>query len=581
MTYIPFGISDWSSAGAGVLDPPKWKIGGGDLYLTYRLYGKENGLAANTATTKVGTVGSGPTADTNVPAGISWATASKNLQYLTNLSTAAYALDPDDTSAPLVKNQRLKEIWVEAGTYKNSAGKGMVVNVVNGVNGVAIYGGFLPAVSEADDKDKRLAPLSTRPVVRESWFGAYGTLVAVESSRHTILDANGSDNVVNLGASAHNVVFDGFTVRNGSDSGVNIESNAYIKNLNAINNVTTWAGGGIYIAGLSAVHPLLENITVTGNKALAAGGGIYNDAHTVIVNALISGNTTDASKASASQSSGGGAVYIASQLGHLVIVNALISGNKTEITRRPDNNDRYFGGGGIKVDESKLTLINCTVSGNYASYNVPGGRTDLLPGGGIMVIRGGGVVEAYNSLVLGNSGESGLRNDVGTAENSTFTAYNSLVGGVSANILNTIGGSGILPGTGNADGTDYGTTATNQLGKLKQFFNAFDALPTSGNTGTAYVGDWTGTGWTSTDNFTYTVMGNGIYNTKWNFHLKSGATGAINGGSGAYLSDTYTQVPGGLQTDLDGATRVQQTAPDMGAYESPYQGMSVGGVGGP
>jgi hypothetical protein len=172
---------------------------------------------------------------------------------------------------------------------------------------------------------------------------------------------------------------------------------------------------------------------------------------------------------------------------------------------------------------------------------------------------------------LGNTGESGLRNDVATARGGQFTAYNSLVGGYTAAQLNggysgpevenegsPIVGTRIGAGSGNVDGTAYGVAAAGRLSDLGRFFTAFPELPTNVNTG---------------DN----SFGPGYNAAAWDFRLGAGAGGAINGGASAYLEEAYTKITGDLQQDLDGAARTQNTAPDMGVYESAVSG----GTGGP
>jgi hypothetical protein len=169
-TYIPFGLE--SSAVIDILDEPYWKIGGvADIYLAYRLYGRETGSPADDYLSyllhkdETGYVIPNPipVPSTGIPAGVSWATASLNLQHLADLASAAYALDPGATDVPLAE-QRLKEIWVEAGGYAG------VVDISDSKNGVALYGGFLPDAN-------RLTALNSRPSVRASWFSNYGTVV--------------------------------------------------------------------------------------------------------------------------------------------------------------------------------------------------------------------------------------------------------------------------------------------------------------------------------------------------------------------------------------------------------------------
>jgi hypothetical protein len=626
VTYVPFGLPDdaWTNA-YGERDASEWTIGG-DVYLAYRLYAKKGGLAADSTvpSSMVGTVDS----DTNVPAGISWATASKNLQYLADLASQAYALDPTVNPSDPAENQRLKEIWVEAGTYKNAANSGTVVDISGGKNGVALYGGFKPAT---DGAAKRLAALNTRPIDRSSWFKTYPALAygneygtVTDDTRKTTLDANNgaTSAAVSVGGAA-NLVLDGFTITGGTHSGLQINNaptttlftnleitgntitgtgggGIYVldgapklDNLTVTGNTSTGElGGGIHIAGnstalitnalfsgndviddkgggiaISGANPRLKNIIVTGNKSKNNGGGIYNHGSPVIVNALISGNTCTDKPTGGAQATGG-ALY--TTVGNMVLVNALISGNKTEIINGNDGNAYYYGGGGIKVNDGQLNLINCTVSGNYASYNKTDVTKTLLPGGGIMVVNtnGSGVVKAYNSLVLGNTGTSGTGNDVATS-GGQFIAYNSLVGGYTAEQLHDgVSSNGIGVGADNANGMNYGTSIAEatRLNNLQHFFIEFNALPTMSNTGADKVADWT--------------------SPLWDFHLDGDAAtvGAINIGDAAYYGTPYVSDPDLLKnaadnvSDVEGNDRIQQGAPDMGAYESDMLDLSAGGT---
>jgi hypothetical protein len=617
LTYIPFGIVDWSSATLGVQEAPQWKIGG-DIYMAYRLYGRATGLEADT-------VGGKNSGAPGVPAGVSWATASKDLQYLADLASAMYAQDSSIT----------KEIWVEAGIYTKAGGSGTVADISDGKNGVALYGGF----KKPDNESNRLSALNTRPD-RSGWFSSYpkelnqnGDIITpllqignkygtvADSSRKTTIDANGVDTAVKV-ADAANLVLDGFTITRGKQSGLWIENapdSALFQNLEMANNeVTGIGGGGIYVKGgapklnkltvtgnkstgewgggihlndsaaivtnalfssnetndagggiaIAGGAPRLENIIVTDNQSAGNGGGIYNHGNSTIINALVSGNTCDISASGWGAQGTGGALY--TTVGDMTLVNALIAGNKSTVSRDPlDPNTHYYGGGGIKVNDSRLMLINSTVSGNYAAYDKPG-NTDTQPGGGIMVVKtnnNGGVVVAYNSLVLGNTGTAGKRNDVATDNGGEFFAYNSLVGGwTKAETDDTATANG---GIGNnADGMAYGTAGTAplpateavRLVNLGMFFEKFPGIPNGGNTGRGKARDW----------IPSTIPG-----SAWDFHLNGNATDAINGGSASCLVTGFAGLPYQIAEDLDGDKRIRANFPDMGAYESSWTTLGV------
>jgi parallel beta-helix repeat protein len=338
------------------------------------------------------------------------------------------------------------------------------------------------------------------------------------------------------------------------------------------------AGGGIYLNGSGHPYssPYLQNIIVTGNTAWWSGSAIQNEALSLIVNALVSGNSlTTAGDTGSDNGQYGGALYLTGE--GSVIVNALVSGNKTV-----SSNDNPNVGGGIKVLNGALKLINCTVSGNYL---VGDNGATPLPGAGIVVFSGhdqGSMVEVYNSLVLGNTGDGTKENDVrlinkignDTPRISYFTAFNSLLAGYTAVELNAgVAITGDVttteyPGSGNVNGAAY-------AGPLvpSGFFTAFNALPSSSNTGAANVAAWTTT-------------------PQWNFRLSSPPPGVVDGGSASWLTEGFTSVsftysyggygtistpnPGGVTTDLAGSSRTQGGGmPDLGAYESASIGVPI------
>jgi hypothetical protein len=547
--------------------------------------------------------------------GSSWQDASSDIQKLVGLSQVNYEL----SAQPV-------EIWAAAGTYTASSGTGTVISITVANQYLGIYGGFkgteisgsLPA-----DRASWFNSYTTLAIDNK-----YGTVT--DSARKTTIDANnigtGVFSAAGIVDGAANFTLDGFTITHGTDSGLwikdvpatalftNLEltgnttapppttiggggirvtngaprldnltaagntcsdwgagmliegnSTALVTNARFSGNTATWSGGGIAVTGAPA---RLENIVVTGNQAHYNGGGVYNHGNPVIVNAVISGNTTDDLSTATSGSSGaaqgiGGAVY--TTVGKMVLVNAVISGNNTGIIVGRDANTNFYGGGGVKVNNCELTLINCTVSGNYVYYKTP---DTLLPGGGIYVITAVGypdgvanpnvIVRAYNSLVLGNAGSDGLHNevraDVATYNGGQFFAYNSLVGGYTAAQLNTTGltdgGTCVGVGSGNVDGAAYSATAWDLLTKLNNgLFVKFTMLPTEANTGDT-----------------------GYNAAAWDFRLGPGAPpGVVDGGDSAH----FGLVSGGVSTDVAGAPRVQAGDPDMGAYESALVGAPI------
>jgi hypothetical protein len=331
-------------------------------------------------------------------------------------------------------------------------------------------------------------------------------------------------------------------------------TNAFISGNKALSTELYLEGGGGAIAvtgedNSNPAHPRLENIIAINNQSIWGGAVYMDNTELLILNAIVSGNTSIDS--GGDQHGFGAGIYM--RYWHPVIVNALVSGNKLEASGVLTGG---AGGAGIKVHEGELTLINSTVSGNFVTYN--GTR---CPGGGIMVAPGSenqpAVLRVYNSIVLGNTGDGvAATNDVATTSNTTtIHAYNSLFGGwTKAQMDATADG-----GTGNnADGTDYGTAAGDaRLDNLRRFFERFNDIPNDGNTGKDHAGEW-----------------NHNDDDNRDFHLNVGSSDVINGGNGSYLAEGFEGLPYQIAEDVDGDLRIREGAPDMGVYESLWTSMT-------
>jgi predicted outer membrane repeat protein len=179
-------------------------------------------------------------------------------------------------------------------------------------------------------------------------LGGYtsGCASRVANPANTTLDGSGSGQVLLLSDSAGgDILVDGFTVQNGSVSGV---------------------GGGVYALSTSsgaAGDITLRNNIITGSSAATHGGGLY----------------------AYSCSNGSGAA------GTITLLNNTITGNSAA----------NYGGGIIAVSDSTsgaagtITLTNNTVTGNSADYG--GGVYFYLDG------TSGGFINAYNNIVWGNT----------------------------------------------------------------------------------------------------------------------------------------------------------------------------------
>ncbi|MDR1594350.1 MAG: right-handed parallel beta-helix repeat-containing protein, partial [Prevotellaceae bacterium] len=291
---------------------------------------------------------------TTVNDGISWATASGDLQAMINASCA------DD------------EIWVAAGTYKpiytadgwNSSTK-VYPNTGGGRDnafvlkeGVTIYGGFQATGNPGFD-DRQ--PISDNV--------DYKTILSGD-----IDDATNNDvyHVV-VAANLDTALLDGFTIT-GAYNNVTVAGSITVNT----RPVTRNYGGGIYVNG----SMYFSNLKVINNTAFVMGGGAYLEPvniseGAVFTNVAFLGNSV----ISDGVADGGGGICVNN--GTHSMTNLLIAGNNATVI-----------GGGIlfrNVVSSNSTLTNITVAGNNAG-NMGGG-----------IYNGGSTVNIRNSVIWGNT----------------------------------------------------------------------------------------------------------------------------------------------------------------------------------
>jgi hypothetical protein len=245
-------------------------------------------------------------------------------------------------------------------------------------------------------------------------------------------------------------VLDGFTIQGGNADGTgyltvatkfiyqnrgggifNDSSSPTLINVTIAGNKATSAGGGIYNAASSS--PALTKVTVAENEATnsgSGGGGIYNTGASspILTGVVISKNKannaggiyntgsspvlTDVTISENEATSGyGGGIYNTGS--SPVLTNVIISGNTAE------------RGGGIYNAESKPVLTNVTIAGNTASTaNVSGGGGGIFNEGSTSLLvltnvtiagntasnsHGGGIVNSGGPSVLTNVIISGNR----------------------------------------------------------------------------------------------------------------------------------------------------------------------------
>jgi len=217
-------------------------------------------------------------------------------------------------------------------------------------------------------------------------------LLGVDGRDLTTINAN------NTGAGMY--VFDGrvggFTITNGSDSGVYI-TNAIMTNCIIAGNRDTWYGGGVNLGD----GGVLSNCIVRGNRVTTdRGGGVYVANGGQVWNCWIENNIS---------SSNGGGCYIL--LGGLVR-NSAISGNTAayhsggayvwgELSHSTISSNTARFAGGAYLESSASGLYNSTICGNTALLTLPG-ITNAA--GGVYLSTG---CRMTNCLIYGNQALNG------------------------------------------------------------------------------------------------------------------------------------------------------------------------------
>lgn len=183
-----------------------------------------------------------------------------------------------------------------------------------------------------------------------------------------------------------------------------------MRNLTITGGHTTGLGGGIYVATAA----VLVDVLVTGNSTSATqiGGGIEADlgSSLTLIDSTVSGNTAG--------SSGGIDMFRASA----TLINSTVTGNHATRAPSPDPDGCGFGdpvivyscAGGIWNYQGTLALVDSTVSGNTAAY------------------RGGGVASYVRFFADGTTPRSGLTILSGTTSITSNSAADR-GGGIWAN----------------------------------------------------------------------------------------------------------------------------------------------------
>lgn len=478
-----------------------------DFVLNHRNYGGKPDIGAieNTTQPENGTTFFVRTTGDDVNNdGLSWATAFKTLRNA--LSQA--------------KAKGVKNIWIAAGTYQESA----TVNMVDGVN---VYGGFKAYGNPGKREGER-------------------DISNLKSEYQTILDGGGNKRVVYQSADFTTATtWEGLTIQNGSNTVTTKDNYA--------------GGGGLYVMKNAIVKNCLirDNLVTintgdySGARRGIGGGGVLMRAGSTLENCIIRNNETK------SKSGNGGSAGVWMSGGTLI--NSMI------VENRVTGNAAFSLGTGLYID-TKSEFYSCTIAYNHgvASQAITGIWDNSAGGGSTDAQLKANAAKFYNCIIWGNY-----------TYGTTTEGYNPIG---RSSWQNAIGRPGILYGCYHVVPSTYyameGVTA--QGGKVSDPDLVY-SLEMWGNSKGSYDA-------TTVNNYvqncrnlnlfnelSYPFDSNGDSDNPYNINPNSSvASHCINKGVTDYgetLKTTY-----GITEDIAGADRIQDCRIDKGAYE--YNGAS-------
>lgn len=322
------------------------------------------------------------------------------------------------------------EIWVRGGTYLLSSE--LSVDKL-----VFIYGGFVGTEIQR---------------VSRNW-----------QTNPTTIDGQDSVRCIDLTTDADGAILDGFTITNGNSTnagGVLVSaSNSTISNCIIDSNYSSGNGGGVYFT----TNATIQKSQISNNEAVSYGGGVYNSFVSSTINdCLIEGNS--ASSGGGVFNDGGFAPVITHSVikdnyasvngggicndekNDAVITNCEIllntatgkgggvysgqdSGSNTtyaevQLTNNViANNWATWGGGLYTAERSSVKIINCTIAGNKAATS----------GAGLYVYYLYSYTSVMNSILYGNVLDAGGHSDIyfqpasvtGSADDNLRLLYNN------------------------------------------------------------------------------------------------------------------------------------------------------------
>lgn len=361
--------------------------------------------------------------------------------------------------------------------------------------------------------------------------------------------------VLNAGATINNCYIHHNTT-SGYGAGVTITGDACtLSNSKITNNTATSFGAGVNLyAATSGVT--VSNCDISSNTSTTkSGGGLlaYSTAVTNVDSITISNCTFTSNIATAGS---GGAMYLNTKAVNTIHVsNCTFTSNQSNVSKSSTN-----GGGAIWIGTGKYNIDACTFTNNVVSVS---------GGGAILIGSGTAVATISKSIFTGNEstayyGGALMLTFPATVNNCLFYRNKAsnviyLGSGSGATVVNN---STFASNTNVAGTTPLGIYISGTSGAFTNcLFYDSGTNPVSGGTGTtiSYCGfqNTVGQAYATANNCINTISSASFADAANNdYHLSSGST----------ARDAGTTIAA-CNPDLEGVTRPQGVAYDMGAYE--------------
>jgi CSLREA domain-containing protein len=166
------------------------------------------------------------------------------------------------------------------------------------------------------------------------------------------------------------------------------------------------------------VKVAISGLTISGGKAVGAGGGLLNEGELTLAGVVVAGDEVNVTGSSTAFANGGGIANAAD--GSLTLTASTVAGN---IARAVLTGGLAYADGGGVFNEGTLTIADSTLADNSAISS--GGEGQAAGGGGITTTDG---MRVTSSTIVGNSISSGgLRAGANLLGTATTELENTIV----------------------------------------------------------------------------------------------------------------------------------------------------------